>query len=106
MGVVTVAFRVNRRAKPMPAEPPGPRRYPARIARQLAPAHALERRVRSGELADYAILTWAVGFTRARVGQLMNLLFLASDIQQELAFLEFAPGRSALTERALRSIVA
>lgn len=106
MSVVTVAFRANRRAKPKPAEPSGDRRYPARVARQLALAHALQRRVDSGEFADYAMLARAVGFTRARVGQLMNLLFLAPEIQGEIAFLQAPPGRQALTERALRSIVA
>ncbi len=60
------------------------RRYPARVARQLALAHALQRRVHSGEFADYADMARSLGFTRARVTQIMDLLLLAADIQEEI----------------------
>ncbi len=78
------------------------RRYPARIARQLALAHALQRRVHTGEFADYADMARALGFTRARVTQIMDLLLLAADIQEEILFLEVAPGVQTISERALR----
>lgn len=78
------------------------RRHPARIARQLALAHALQRRVDDGEFADYADMARALGFTRARVTQLMDLLLLAADIQEEILFLEVAPGAQPISERALR----
>ena len=78
------------------------RRYPARVARQLALAHALQRRVDRGEFADYADLARGLGFTRARVTQLMNLLLIATDIQEEILFLEVPPGRQPITEHALR----
>lgn len=78
------------------------RRYPARIARQLALAHALQRRVDAGEFADYADLARGLGFTRARVTQLMNLLLIATDIQEEILFLEVPSGRQPITEHALR----
>jgi hypothetical protein len=67
------------------------RRYPARIARQLALAHALQRRVEAGEFADYADMARALGFTRARITQIMDLLLLAADIQEEILHLEVAP---------------
>ena len=78
------------------------RRYPARVARQLALAHALQRRVDRGEFAGYADLARGLGFTRARVTQLMNLLLIATDIQEEILFLEVPPGRQPITEHALR----
>jgi hypothetical protein len=78
------------------------RRYPARIARQLALAHALQRRVDAGEFADYADMARALGFTRARITQIMDLLLLAADIQEEILHLEVAPGAQPISERALR----
>jgi len=81
------------------------RRYPARIARQLALAYALQRRVDTGEFADYADMARALGFTRARVTQIMDLLLFAADIQEEILFLEIPPGTQPLSERALRDRV-
>lgn len=77
-------------------------RYPARIARQLALAHALQRRVNSGEFADYASMARELGFTRARVTQLMDLLLIAPDIQEEILFLDAPAGAQPVSERALR----
>lgn len=79
------------------------RRYPARIARQLALAHALQRRVDAGEFADYADMARALGFTRARITQIMDLLLLAPDIQEEILHLEIMPGAQPISERALRA---
>ena len=78
------------------------RRYPARIARQLALAHALRHRVDAGEFDDYADMARSLGFTGARVTQIMDLLLLAADIQEEILFLEVAPGAQPISERALR----
>lgn len=78
------------------------RRYPARIARQLALAHALRRRLERGEFADFADMARQLGFTRARVTQLMDLLLLAPEVQEEILFLELPPGAQPLSERGLR----
>ena len=81
-------------------------RYPARVARQLALAHALDRRVRSGEFGDYAAMARALGLTRARVTQLMDLILLAPDIQEEILALRIGAGeRQPFSERALRDAV-
>lgn len=80
------------------------RTYPARVARQLALAHALQTRVNSGEFADYADMARALGFTRARITQLMNLLLLAADIQEEILFLEALAGAQPISEHALRAV--
>lgn len=47
-------------------------------------AHALQRRVGSGEFADYANMARSFGLTRARATQIMDLLLLAADIQEEI----------------------
>lgn len=78
------------------------RRYPARIARQLALAHALRRRLERGEFADFADMARQLGFTRARVTQLMDLLLLAAEVQEEILFLELPPGAQPVSERGLR----
>ena len=82
------------------------RRYPARIARQLALAlaHALQHRVHTGEFADYADVARHQGITRARLTQVMNLLLLAADIQAQVLVLRFPPGREPVTERHLRQV--
>ena len=105
MNEIAVAFEPKvraraRRAAEAAAQPL--RRYPARVARLLALAHALQRRVDAGEFADYASMSRALGFTRARVTQLMDLLLLASDIQTEILFLECPPGEQPISERRLR----
>jgi ParB-like chromosome segregation protein Spo0J len=99
--VVAFVPKSRKRAAAAAAARP-PRRYPARIARQLALAHALQRRVDDGEFADYADMARALGFTRARITQLMDLLLLAADIQDEILHLEVAPGAQPISERALR----
>lgn len=63
-----VAFGTKSRKRAAAAS--AKRRYPARIARQLALAHALQRRVEAGEFADYADMARALGFTRARITQI------------------------------------
>ena len=97
-GMVAFGTKSRKRAAAARAE----RRYPARVARQLALAHALQRRVASGEFADYADMARSLGFTRARVTQIMDLLLLAADIQEEILFIEVPPGAQPISERALR----
>jgi hypothetical protein len=80
--------------------------YPARIARQLAVAHAFRRRLERREFRHQADLAQALGFTRARVSQLMDLLLPAPDIQEEILFLEVRSGGGGPTERDLRRVVA
>ena len=90
-------------AEPAPALPPRP--LPSRAARMLALAHELQRLIDSGEIHDRAALAAQVGFTRARVTQIMDLLLLAPDIQEEVLFSRRdGPRTHAITERALRSV--
>ena len=104
MIAVQVAFEPNSRQRAA-SRASAARRYPAHVARQLALAHALQRRVDGGEFTDHATMARDLGFTRARISQLMDLLLLAPDIQEELLFLEVPAGKQPLSERTLREAV-
>lgn len=87
---------------PGAATPPIPGRVP-RAARVLALAHHWQALIRSGAVRDQADLARLVGLSRARVTQVMNLLWLAPEIQE--AVLEGrtdGPG----AERSLRIVAA
>lgn len=107
MTEIAVPFepKVRARAREAAEAAVAPRRYPARIARQLALAHALQRRVDAGEFTDYAAMARALGFTRARISQIMDLLLLAPDIQAQILRIEVEPGVQPLAERALRKVL-
>lgn len=78
--------RVRRqRDSSVPADVPPPAcdRVP-RVARMLALAHHWRGLIRGGVVKDQAALSRLVGVTRARVTQVMGLLYLAPDIQEEI----------------------
>lgn len=79
-----------------------------RVARMLALAHHFEERVREGEIADYAELARSLGWSRARVTQMMDLLLLAPDIQEAVLHLPAVHGsnRDPITERDVRQVAA
>lgn len=102
--VVRCKFRPSRRrassdvmgeARPVATDPPV-----SRTSRMLALAHHIERLVDAGELESVAAASRALGLTRARLTQLMNLLLLAPAIQERLLV-----GDLRLSERALRRVV-
>jgi hypothetical protein len=66
------------------APPPG--RVP-RVARLMALAIRFEQLLGTKEVASYAELGRLGHVTRARVSQIMNLLYLAPDIQEAVLFL-------------------
>jgi hypothetical protein len=84
-----------RAGTPTPALPPG--RVP-RVARLMALALRFDALVQTGEIDSYNELATLGHVTRARVSQIMNLLCLASDIQEALLFLP-------LTQRGRDSII-
>ena len=85
---------------PHAATPPIPERIP-RVARVLALAHHWQGQIRSGAVRDQADLARLVGVSRARVTQVMNLLWLAPDIQEAvLGGKVDGPG----VEKALRAV--
>ena len=85
--------------KPAPPKPPlcEPGRVP-RVARWLALAIRLEARLADGTLADAAAVARDAHVTRARVSQVLNLAFLAPDIQEAVLSLpRVAAGRDPVT---------
>jgi hypothetical protein len=101
---ISVTFPMSSRSRGL-TPTPSPGRVP-RVARQLALAHEIERRVRAGELDDLAHAARAFGLTRARVTQLVSLTLLAPAIQDAIvAMPHVTAGRDPITERTLRPIV-
>jgi hypothetical protein len=90
-------------AKPLPM-PMSLGRLP-RISRLMALAIRFDSLVRLGEMADFAEIAALGQVTRARVSQIVNLLNLATDIQEEILYLPPVAGdRDAISEREVRSI--
>lgn len=58
-----------------------------RVARLMALAHRFEALIRDGVVTGQADLARLGRVTRPRITQIMNLLFLAPDVQEELLFL-------------------
>lgn len=93
--------RVVLDGEPEPA--PGPR--PPVVARTLALAHKLQAMIDRREVRDQAELAEQLGFTRARITQVLDLTLLAPDIQEEILFAEERGARDAVCERELRQVV-
>lgn len=90
--------------EPPPPPPAGVRR-PARVAQVLARAHRLEAAIAGGDYADRADAARQLGFTRARITQILDLLLLAPNIQERVLEFEAVDGREPMSERALREVV-
>ena len=88
-----------------PDPPPEPVRRPARVAQMLALAHRLQAAIDHGEYRDRADLARQLGFTRARVTQILDLMLLAPDLQEQLLFAEAVDGVEPMKERGLRGVV-
>lgn len=88
-----------------PGSPVAPAQLP-RITRLMALAIKLEA-MRNGQgIRNGAELARLGHVSRSRVSQILNLRFLAPDIQERLLFLEpIREGREPIHERALRALV-
>src|SRR5262249_36967598 len=97
--------RKGLRAGPAPPAPAGGR--VPRVARLMALALRLDQLLRTGQVAGYAELASLGHVTRARVSQILGLVYLAPDIQEQLLFLpQVERGRDPLTLADLRPIAA
>lgn len=77
------------------------------VSKLMALAIRLDQLIRDGQVADQAELARLGHVTRARLTQIMNLLYLAPDIQEEILFLPpTESGRDSVIERDLRPIAA
>jgi len=87
-----------------PSLPPG--RVP-RVARLMALALRFDALVRTGQIGSYSALASLGQVTRARICQILNLLYLAPDIQEALLFLPLTQrGRDPLILADLMPIAA
>ena len=88
-------------AQPEP-DPPStdPPRPATRLARMLALAHLIERKVESGQLKDYAEAARTLGISRARMTQVMNLLVLSPKVQEAVLL-----GKGFRSERSVRAVL-
>jgi hypothetical protein len=84
---------------------PEPVRRPAKVACMLALAHHIQNAIDRGVVADRAAVARKLGFTRARITQLLDMLLLAPDIQAHVLKLVAIDGVEPMSERALRAIV-
>ena len=76
-----------------------------RVARLMALAIKFDRMIAAGHVRDQAEIAAVGHVTRARVTQVMCLLYLAPDIQEAVLHLPpVASGRDPFTERELRAI--
>ena len=76
-----------------------------RITRYMALAIYYEDLIRQGHVHDYAEIATLGHVTRARVTQIMNLRLLASDIQEQLLYLQRTlAGRDTLTLGVVQQI--
>ncbi len=89
---------------PSDAQRPGNGRLP-RVTQVMALAVQFQDMIQRGEARDYADLARLGCLTRERMSQIMELVWLAPDIQQEI--LEFPPTgapHSPISEVAVRKI--
>lgn len=76
-----------------------------RITQILALAMQFREMIRRGDARDCADLARLGGLTRARISQIMKLLWLAPDIQMDILYLPPTPsGRFPVSEVAMRKI--
>jgi hypothetical protein len=92
--------------KPMPSQRVTPGRVP-RVSRVMALAIQFDDLLRKGIVSDSVELARLAKVTQPRISQVMNLLYLAPDIQEELLFLPLVTqGRDPVNEKQLRRICA
>ncbi len=69
-------------------------------ARLLVLAHYVERAVLDGTCENYSVAAEALGFSQPRLAQILDLLFLAPDIQQRLL-----TGELHISDHKLRDVL-
>ena len=76
-----------------------------RVSRVMALAIKMEKMIEDGIVRDYTELATLGRVTCARITQIMNLLYLAPDIQEEILFLSrVTKGKDPIVEKQLAKI--
>lgn len=92
--------------KPSPSQVVPRGRVP-RVSRVMALAMQFEGLLRDGTVSDTIELARLTKVTQPRITQVLNLLYLAPDIQEELLFLPLVTqGRDPINEKQLRLVCA
>jgi len=73
---------------------------PSRTARMLALAYYVENQIENGAIRDFAEAARLLGVTRARMTQVMKLLYLSPTIQASIL-----SGELTISERRLRIVI-
>jgi hypothetical protein len=109
VGAVTRRVPANRivRATSAPRSKSKPTRGPKtpRVVELLQTAMEWRRQLDAGEIETQAAIARREGITRARVTQIMAMLRLVPEIREHILNMPDVVGRSAVGERALRSVV-
>jgi hypothetical protein len=101
--LATPSHRTIVREGPKPTRPTA---RIARVSRLLALAHHFQNLLDTGVVRTQMELAALAKVTTARITQIMNLLFLAPDIQEEILFLPaVTEGHAPVTERDLRQVL-
>jgi hypothetical protein len=101
--LATPSHRTIVREGPKPARPTA---RIARVSRLLALAYHFQDLLDTGVVRTQMELAALTKLTTARITQIMNLLFLAPDIQEEILFMpSITQGQPELTERDLRQVL-
>ena len=85
-------------------EPGPPNEHLPRLTRLLALAHRWNSLIEEGVVANYSEIARMMGLSRARVTQIMDLLYLAPEIQEKI-LLRGEDKSEMVSERTLRSII-
>ena len=96
--------RVDLRERMVRQQLRAPIRQPARIAQVLAYAHCIQRAIERGEYRDCSDVAQRLGYTKARISQMMNLTLMAPSIQEEVLSLESVDGLEPMGEHAVRVV--
>jgi hypothetical protein len=83
---------------------PEPLKRPLRAAQMLALAYQMDRLIETGLVRDRAEMARVTGFDDSRISQVMNLMWLAPDIQDALLLAEIGDGRDWVTAKELLPI--
>lgn len=86
------------------APKPEPVKRPLRAAQMLALGYQMDRLIESGVVRDRAEMARVIGLDDSRISQIMNLLWLAPDIQEALLIAEIEDGRDWVTAKELLPI--
>jgi len=94
MTTVTIKYKTTKKKRDTPTVS---KDLPSRTARMLALAYYVETQIDNGAIRDFAEAARLLGVTRARMTQVMKLLYLSPTIQASILC-----GELIVNERRLR----